>query len=168
MNHSCLVCVCMFCVDHVCTTTRSFFSTTSFCPCFVFRTKVNVCSPGSNPNTVKVTFPTPSANKDFQLQLVECSPVPRMGCDCIRQSAGPAISITQYWQQSRGTRGLQTLWKSIMLNIVARYRNAVRLLVIDRTRQLQLLSSDHLIRNRNVNTEWQTDGHLNRICHTNP
>lgn len=121
VNQSCLVCVCMFCVDHVCTTTRSFFSTTSFCPCFVFRTKVNVCSPGSNPNTVKVTFPTPPANKGFQLQLVECCPVPPgRGCDCIRQSAGPTTSITQYWQQSRGIRGLvfQTLWKSIMGNIV--------------------------------------------------
>lgn len=89
------------------TTTRSFFSTTSFCPRRVFRTKVRLCSPGSRPNTVKVTFPTPPAYSGVQVQLVERSPaLPGTGCDPIRQIAASTTSVTQYWEESGGGRRL--------------------------------------------------------------
>lgn len=153
------------------TTTRSFFSTMSFCPRRVFRTKVRLCSPGSRPSTVKVTFPTPPANTDAQVQLVErSSALPGTGCDSVRQIAASTISMTQYWQESGGGRRLAAQTREAEPQLVGcgRYRHAVELLVVDGPRQLHLFSSDHLVRNRDVHAERQTDGHLNRIGHADP
>lgn len=52
--------------------------------------------------------------------------------------------------------------------VVAGYCDAVDLLVVHGALQLQLFSSDHLIGQRHVDTERQTDRHLHRICNAHP